>query len=751
MSGKTKNMSTPVSADIKDYELFDVEIKYGLLQVSEGLAFLHNDVKMLHRNLCPENIILTKKGVWKLFGFEFFAPALNPGDTPLKFPFFNVINHTTDFPSILLPNLDYLAPEYYDKSDESDSKAEQTVGLSADMYSLGAMTFTLYNQGKCLLPTENKVSELNASRVKKVHQITNNSDFELRCIPEDSRYHIRLLLSMDKMFRPDAIAFSKLNIFEDVQVRTLQYIDSSFQWDNLEKANFYKGLPEILASFPLRVQINRILPALAKEFINPDMVPFILPNYFLVIERMEDDEFVQVCLPQLEAVFRMQEPVQISMLLLQKVELILSKCKKNSEVVRNQILPMICRCFEYEAVQIQELCLQTVPTVVTLIEASLVKNSILPRIKKLCIHSTSLFIKVNCLLCIGKIIEHLDKWLVIDEIILFLPEVNSKEPAVLMAIIGIYQLAFTHPKLGLTKEVLCSKAIPHLMPLLIENGLTVPQFESILNLIRNMVSKVETEHKIKLEQLNSIKQQSMSVISYKATTDKPELGRTILTSSTTRNSHSSLLNDLDDASSSIPKIAPSPAPLALCSSPTLTTSSTAVLLPGSQTNAKKLQSVQPKDLTSSLVSTNINALSPSSQLTASALSINLNESFGAALRIGTANNQPVKPNYDPFVDVSPINSSSSFGSMLAIEAKPATKSNFSAFDNIPVAGLMKPAATANASSFKKSLIQLQANSNNSFATNLSGTSAPSPSYCSYSKTSQQFAQLDKSELDEFLN
>ena len=60
-------------------------------------------------------------------------------------------------------------------------------------------------------------------------------------------------------------------------------------------------------------------------------------------------------------------------------------------------------------------------------------------------------------------------------------------------------------KLGLTKEVLATKALPFLFPLSIENGLTLSQYNVVMNLIKQMVSKVEEEHKIKLEQLNSIK------------------------------------------------------------------------------------------------------------------------------------------------------------------------------------------------------------------------------------------------------
>ena len=73
-----------------------------------------------------------------------------------------------------------------------------------------------------------------------------------------------------------------------------------------------------------------------------------------------------------------------------------------------------------------------------------------------------------------------------------------------MAIVGIYKLAVNNTKLGLTKEEMANKALPFLIPLSIENGLTVQQFSIIISLIRDMLQKVETEHKTKLEQLHAI-------------------------------------------------------------------------------------------------------------------------------------------------------------------------------------------------------------------------------------------------------
>lgn len=55
----------------------------------------------------------------------------------------------------------------------------------------------------------------------------------------------------------------------------------------------------------------RILPALTSEFVNPDMVPFVLPNVLLIAEECTKEEYVRLIMPDLTPVFKQQEPIQV--------------------------------------------------------------------------------------------------------------------------------------------------------------------------------------------------------------------------------------------------------------------------------------------------------------------------------------------------------------------------------------------------------------------------------------------------------
>ncbi|XP_075407224.1 SCY1-like protein 2 isoform X3 [Tenrec ecaudatus] len=493
--GNWENLPSSISPDIKDYKLYDVETKYGLLQVSEGLSFLHSSVKMVHGNVTPENIILNKSGAWKIMGFDFCVSSTNPSEQEPKFP---CKEWDPNLPSLCLPNPEYLAPEYI---------LSVSCEPASDMYSLGTVMYAVFNRGKPMFEVNKQ--DIYKSFSRQLDQLSRLGSSSLTSIPEEVREHVKLLLNVTPTVRPDADQMTKIPFFDDVGAVTLQYFDTLFQRDNLQKSQFFKGLPKVLPKLPKRVIVQRILPSLTSEFVNPDMVPFVLPNVLLIAEECTKEEYVKLILPELGPVFKQQEPIQILLIFLQKMDLLLTKTPPDE--IKNSVLPMVYRALEAPSIQIQELCLNIIPTFANLIEYPSMKNALIPRIKSACLQTSSLAVRVNSLVCLGKILEYLDKWFVLDDILPFLQQIPSKEPAVLMGILGIYKCTFTHKKLGITKEQLAGKVLPHLIPLSIENNLNLNQFNSFISVIKEMLHRLESEHKTKLEQLHIMQEQQKSL------------------------------------------------------------------------------------------------------------------------------------------------------------------------------------------------------------------------------------------------
>ena len=104
--GGHDNLPSPLPEQLRGFKMFEVELKYGLLQVkycrstalqkyvvvleygllqvAEGLGFLHGQARMLHRNICPESIVINEAGAWKLSGLEYCLAASGaPGTEPV--------------------------------------------------------------------------------------------------------------------------------------------------------------------------------------------------------------------------------------------------------------------------------------------------------------------------------------------------------------------------------------------------------------------------------------------------------------------------------------------------------------------------------------------------------------------------------------------------------------------------------------------------------------------------------------------
>lgn len=383
------------------------------------------------------------------------------------------------------------------------------------------------------------------------------------------------------------------------------------------------------------------------------MIPFVLPNVLLVAENCNSQEYVKHVLIHLKPVMKITEPIQILLIFMQKMDLLLKLTP--AEDVKTDVLPMLYRALESDVQQIQELCLSIIPTFASLVDYPSMKNHLLPRIKKLCVSSPLVSVKVNCLLCVGKLLEHLDKWLVMDEVIPFLPQIPSREPAVIMAILGIYKLALTHSKLGLTKESLANKVIPFLVPLAIENGLSLNQFNAIMTLVKDMIARVENEHRTKLEQLTNIQKESNSLKFQSQTQLVPNAKSPKRNESDDVFSNLGLeqfLNDMEDGNNDAN---------GATSAPTFTsmsTSSSSMSLQDKQRvtqqqelnqrlqsqssltpNAAPLKTThKPKDLTSSLMDNQLSQLKLTHSASASSSSNNNNTWFNSTTNAWNSNN-----------------------------------------------------------------------------------------------------------------
>lgn len=128
--GNYTNMPSPAECSATQFPpLHEIEIKYGLLQLMEALQFLHSDMKMIHRNICPESIVINAENNWKITGFE-FCSVLTMDETGLVSGNQQAAYIPNTRNGMLQPTLDYAAPEWI---------LDMKQFYSSDIYSLGMM------------------------------------------------------------------------------------------------------------------------------------------------------------------------------------------------------------------------------------------------------------------------------------------------------------------------------------------------------------------------------------------------------------------------------------------------------------------------------------------------------------------------------------------------------------------------------------------------------------------------------------
>ena len=93
--------------------------------------------------------------------------------------------------------------------------------------------------------------------------------------------------------------------------------------------------------------------------------------------------------------------------------------------------------------------------------------------------------------------------MVSDQILPALPKINSKEPGILMAILGIYKLANENEKFGIGREQCAKSVLPFLISTSVENTLNLSQFEQYVALTHLLFERVEKEQRARLQQLSA--------------------------------------------------------------------------------------------------------------------------------------------------------------------------------------------------------------------------------------------------------
>lgn len=469
--GNVENIAK-LPKELKGMEMGLLEVKHGLLQIAESLEFLHNNARLIHRAIAPENVLITSSGAWKLAGFGFAVSTDQTTADTTNLPSFHYAEYDVEDSVLpLQPSLNYTAPELVRSKSAS-------AGCPSDIFSFGCLAYHLIAR-KSLFDCHNNVKMY-------MNTLTYLSSETFSCIPSELVPDLQRMLSANESSRPTAIDFTGSPFFRnDTRLRALRFLDHMLERDNMQKSEFLKALSDMWKDFDSRVLRYKVLPPLCAELRNLVMQPMILPMVLTIAEAQEKNDFELSTLPALVPVLSTAAGETL-LLLVKHAELIINKTSQ--EHLISHVLPMIVRAYDDNDPRIQEEVLRKSAFLAKQLDVQLVKQAILPRVHGLALKTTVAAVRVNALLCLGDLVSTLDKHATLEvlQTIQRCTAVDRSAPT-LMCTLGVANSILKQYGVEFTAE----HVLPLLMPLLTAQQLNVQQFAKYMLFVKDILRKIE--------------------------------------------------------------------------------------------------------------------------------------------------------------------------------------------------------------------------------------------------------------------
>ncbi|KAF5330778.1 hypothetical protein D9619_005657 [Psilocybe cf. subviscida] len=451
-------------------ELDEIEIQKGILQLCKGLSFLHNSAKLIHSNLCPESVVINSAGDWKIAGLGLTIALQSPNGNVAKWEF-----PTFDgrIPPYIQRSFDYMAPEY--------ALDEQLVTAS-DMYSLGCLVYAVHCKGSPPFKNHGSLGGLRENCSKPIPGMER--------LESDLQVLLRSLITRHYGSRPSPESLPTHAFFSSLPISTLNFLDrSNFTAKTREeKISFMKGLTGVLDRFSEGLRSRKILPSLLEEMKDINLLPYILPNVFVISQSLSPSQFASIVLPSLKPLFVIKDPPQNMLTLLDNLVMIQNKTEK--VVFREHVLPLVYNALESEHAVVQERALKAVPDLCESIDYAEVSSVLFPRVALVFTKTRILSVKVATLLTFLAMVKTLDQASLTQKLVPLLSKIRTKEPAVMMATLSVQEaMGFK-----VDREAVATLVLPQLWSMSIGPLLSVGQFQRFMQVIKKLGDRVEKEH-----------------------------------------------------------------------------------------------------------------------------------------------------------------------------------------------------------------------------------------------------------------
>ena len=503
-------------AHLAHLRLSKLEIKHGILQLADALAFLHAGAGLVHRALSPETVAVTSAGGWKLAGGFGHAASTrgDSGDAMFHLETAHAAlskNGLPLDPLPLTPKLAYLAPELVLGAGGNGVSAGEPTPAS-DVFSLGAMFFELLAGRKWLEIPElsQTVGEYRGALAKAgVGTGTGagtGTGMAMRSgtgtgtgaglgtsgrgsADAEATALTRSACAEDPSTRPDAAALKSAAYFSaDPGLRAIHRLDRFIELDVLGRAAFLRELQSQWDLFDSRTLVTRVLPPLLVELRTPQLQPLVLPIILQLCERQEPRDFSQHTLPHLAPLLETATGATLGAIL--RYAGAFAERTVDDADFEARVLPAVLRGMRAPEVLVQEEALRQIVGVVGRVGAETMRRDVVPRLHAAASETTAAAVRVNALMALGKVAPGLGppEWNATLDMLHALTKVDHSA-ATLMCVLGVADAIGRAAGGGLV----ASRVLPLCCPLTLAPGLNRRQLATALGVIRGMLDRLETE------------------------------------------------------------------------------------------------------------------------------------------------------------------------------------------------------------------------------------------------------------------
>lgn len=476
-----------------------IVIQRGVLQISQGLDFIHNRASSVHLDLQPRSIFINENSDWKISGLGHLMKLPHGTNTAEYF----IPQYDPRVPTFMHLDLNYSAPEIV---------FENALSPKNDYFSLGLLIFYLYYR-RNLLNCENSTSYYKDEYTKFERKLGQRSwDNVFSKVPSKLRFCLPKLMNRDIFSRYDNITdFIESDFFQNSLVKTLVFLDDLPTKSTEERIIFLEGLVDLLPQFPTPMLQRKFLPVLvdlldqtcASSTIDTRCINTNLHIVIRIGSTLSQLTFHEKVYPHLVSKSNFKVLLEnATSALIENLEVLKDKFKSSNfvdQILKPLFTYVLSGISSEKELHLQESILTKLNLALACVDFPTAKNFFFPLVSQLFTKTTSLTIKTACVSSFQMMIEEkaIDKYLIVEELLPLIKSMKTRDSRILLKFLQLFK---TLPDVVDDETVIVSELLPLLWNFSMAMTLKPVQYSEYVAAINSISSNVQKKHMAKLKQ-----------------------------------------------------------------------------------------------------------------------------------------------------------------------------------------------------------------------------------------------------------